>query len=53
MAAKPKSPWSKPIRRPRPPRSGDVSAVLAYVTALERYVTALEQWIKWKEGKDV
>lgn len=29
-------------RRPRPPRSCDVSAVLAYVRAMERYVTALE-----------
>lgn len=37
------------VRRPHPPRSGDVSAVLSYADALERYADALEQWIRWSE----
>lgn len=32
-----------PPARPRPPRSADVSAQVAYTTALEKYASALEQ----------
>lgn len=32
----------EPIRRPRPPHSGDVSPMLHYLRQLESYATALE-----------
>jgi hypothetical protein len=32
----------KPLQRPRPPRRGDVSEVVAYLRTMERYATELE-----------
>lgn len=41
----------KPLRRPRLPKSSDVSAVLAYLRALEQYATALEQLLRGRQDE--